>query len=159
MNDHELEQLLITHHRDAYLWARQCCSYEEDDAKEILQLVYLKIYERKAIYRAKSSFKTWLFSVIRFTAIDFVRKKPTYEPLDNHQIIAYSTDDNEHINYIRLLKLLPDRQQEVLLLSFYHDMSLSEIASVLEVHIGTVKTHYQRGKQALRKILEKDHDG
>jgi len=47
----------------------------------------------------------------------------------------------------------------VLLLSFYHDMSLSEIASVLEVHIGTVKTHYQRGKQALRKILEKDHDG
>lgn len=158
MNNRELEQLLKNHHRDAFLWARQCCLYDEEDAKEVLQTVYLKIYERKAAYRQESTFKTWLFSVIRFTAIDFLKRKPSFEPLDYLRLAEDDSEEPVTLNYQKLLDMLPDRQQKVLLLSFYHGMTLTEIAGVLDVHIGTVRTHYQRGKEALRQLIQKEQN-
>ena len=43
-------------------------------AKDVLQTVYLKIYEGKARFNEKSKLKTWLFAIIKFTSIDFLRK-------------------------------------------------------------------------------------
>jgi len=156
MNNRELEQLLKNHHRDAFLWARQCCLYDEEDAKEVLQIVYLKIYERKAAFRQESTFKTWLFSVIRFTASDYLKRKPSFEPLDHLRLAEDDSEEQVTLNYQKLLDMLPDRQQKVLLLSFYHGMTLTEIAGVLDVHIGTVRTHYQRGKETLRQLIQKE---
>ncbi|WP_339677797.1 hypothetical protein [Cyclobacterium marinum] len=65
MKKPQLENLLKELHQAAYHWSRQCCSFDEDLAKDVLQQVYLKILEGKAIYKEKSHIKTWLFSVIR----------------------------------------------------------------------------------------------
>ena len=58
----DLENELKKHHKDAYMWACQCCSYDMEEGKEVLQLTYLKIAEGKAVYRQKSSFKTLLLT-------------------------------------------------------------------------------------------------
>ena len=61
-----------------------------------------------------------------------------------------------------MLNRLPERQQQVLLLAFYHEMTLASIAELLEVHIGTVRTHYERGKAALKNLIvdqQKHHYG
>ena len=86
MNKNRLERLVRKHHRDAFMWASQCCNYNHEDAKEVLQITYLKIAEGKAVYREQAGFKTWLFSVIRFTAIDFLKKRVTFEGLDKLQV-------------------------------------------------------------------------
>jgi len=75
MKKHWLETILKELHSEAYHWSRQCCSFDDDRAKDILQLVYLKILEGKAVYKEKSQVKTWLFSVIRFTAYEELRKE------------------------------------------------------------------------------------
>ena len=49
---------LKKHHQDAYLWARQCCHYQDEEAKEVLQQAYLKIAEGQARYAGKAHFKT-----------------------------------------------------------------------------------------------------
>ena len=155
MNQHQLEQLLKDHHQDAFKWARQCCMYNSDDAREVIQIVYLKIFEGKAKFGGRSSFKTWLFSVIRFTAIDFAKQKPSYDTLDHLQLVEQEPEDANDINYKKLLSKLSDRQQQVLLLSFYHGMTLAEVADITDLHIGTVRTHYERGKEALRTLIQR----
>ena len=151
----KLEYLLKSHHKDAFLWARQCADYNDDDAKEILQITYLKVIEKKAKYGGKSAFKTWLFSVIRFTAIDYFKKNNVYLGLEQIELMADNQDDIITTDYKSLLSCLPERQQEILILAFYHDMTLTEIADITALHIGTVRTHYQRGKAALKSLILK----
>ena len=156
MNQSTLEQLVKEHHRDAFIWARQCCGYNHDDAKEVLQMAYLKIWEGKAKFSGKAQFKTWLFSVIRFTAIDHSKKSRPFEGLDHLTIAEDAPQEIDTINYKALLSRLPERQHQVLLLAFYHSMTLAEIAAITELHIGTVRTHYERGKIALRELILKE---
>src|SRR5437667_1130337 len=70
----ELRDELEKHHTASFGWALNCCRRDREEAEEVLQTVYLKILEGKARFRGESSFKTWLFAVIRKTAIGEYRK-------------------------------------------------------------------------------------
>jgi len=162
MDNNSLEQLIKKHHHDAFLWACQCCYYDREEGKEVLQQVYVKIAEGKAKFKEQSTFKTWLFSIIRFTAIDHMKQNKRFGSLDDVIQLADTDGDleiKETINYRELLKQLPERQQQVLLLAFYHEMTLASIAEVTQLHIGTVCTHYERGKATLKQLIlnEKKH--
>lgn len=61
-------------HRESYLWSLSCCNYDKEVAKDVLQNVYLNIYDGKASFNEKSKLKTWMSSIIKFTSIDFMRK-------------------------------------------------------------------------------------
>src|ERR1700730_5690233 len=63
-----LRNALEAHHVDTYGWALSCCRRRGDEAENVLQLVYLKVLSGKAVFDGRSSFKTWLFAVIRKTA-------------------------------------------------------------------------------------------
>ncbi|MFK8161422.1 MAG: RNA polymerase sigma factor, partial [Lewinella sp.] len=146
MTEKQLEQRLQAHHEDAFRWASQCCHYNPHDAEEVLQMTYLKIAEGKARFNERSAFKTWLFAVIRYTALDYLKQQPRFATLDHLPVLTENPDvDEDTIDYRHLLARLPEQQQRVLLLAFYHSMSLSEVAKVMELHIGTVRTHYSRG--------------
>ncbi|UII28048.1 RNA polymerase sigma factor [Fulvivirga maritima] len=156
MTQKELEHQLKVMHKEAFLWARQCCFYDSDTANEVLQQVYLKVLEGRAKYRGKSTVKTWLFSVVKYTAIDLLKKESKFSSLDMADIsmLQNDTSETEAENYEALLKLLPERQQEVLLLVFYHNLTLEEVAGVLNVSLGTVRTHYDRGKKKLKELIQ-----
>lgn len=154
MDNNSLEIQLKKHHQDAYLWSCQCCYYQEEEAKDVLQQVYVKIIEGKANYTEKSSFKTWLFAIIRFTAIDHMKQQSRFTSLDDIKMVTVEyTPDHPAIDYRNLLLQLPERQQQVLLLAFYHEMTLASIAAVTQLHIGTVRTHYERGKTTLKQLI------
>ena len=154
MKKNQLEQLLRQHHKSAYFWALQLCKHQHDSAQEVLQMTYLKILENKARYNEKSGFKTWLFSVIRFTAFDYLKDQRQFNSLENLQIVGDSQDYSPDLNLRPYLDKLPERQKQVLLLAFYHDLTLAAIAEVLDIGIGSVRTHYARGKEALREVLK-----
>src|SRR5713226_2372004 len=68
LDDAGLRNALEAHHVESYGWALSCCRRRRDEAENVLQLVYVKVLSGKALFDGKSSFKTWLFAVIRKTA-------------------------------------------------------------------------------------------
>jgi len=129
-------------------------------AAEVLQNVYLKVLEGRAVFRGKSTFKTWLFSVIRFTVLDMHRfKKLRLMRRDKYmqtpkEPLSEGPEYDIHLSNIRhTMAKLPGRQMEVLELSFYHDLTLEQIAEVLHISIGSVRQHYDRGKKKVRALL------
>ena len=153
MNRTQLDHLLKIHHRDAYLWARQCCSFNDDLAKDVLQQVYLKILEGKATLNDEEKAKTWIFSIIRYTAIDHLRKTGKFISIEDAEEIAEIEEEIDLTDYKAIISLLPRMQQEVILMVFYHQMTIEQSGEVLQISLGTARTHYERGKKNLKKLI------
>ena len=165
MNSEELREQLERYHAESYGWARCCCRQDPDEAENVLQAAYLKIFEHKAIFDGRSAFRTWLFAVIRNTAAERRRRRL----LEKLRLIRYhqtatrpsqppQAEDALHreqvqTNLRRALAALPARQAEVLQLIFYHDLSIAEAAEAMGVSLGSARTHYARGKDRLRRSL------
>jgi len=163
MNLAELKNELEKLHAASFGWAISCCRHDHAEAEEVLQAVYLKILEGKAIYRGESKLQTWLFSVIRNTAISQRRKT-----LVRHVMIGAALTSSQQIEpqidlersqlqerFQIALANLPARQRETLHLVFYQDLSLREAAEVMGVSLGSARRHYERGKKNLRQVLER----
>jgi RNA polymerase sigma factor (sigma-70 family) len=104
-----------------------------------------------------------LFSVIRFTAIDMANAQQLHVSkhlgIDGIQLteVSNSQKEGDAMNYESMISQLPGRQAELLLLVFYHDMTLEKAAEVMETSIGTARTHYDRGKKKLRELILASH--
>ena len=172
MNMTELKAELERLHLASFGWALSCCGRDRAAAEEVLQIVYLKIIEGKARFRGEASFKTWLFAVIRKTAITEYRKNllrkfrtviktgPSSEPdlvLDLPDA-AFERSEMQ-LRFQRALATLPARQREALHLVFYEHLSLSQAAKVMGISVGSARQHYERGKRRLREALEQMERG
>ena len=169
MDISELQAELERLHSASYGWALSCCRRDRAEAEEVLQTVYLRILEGKARYRGESKLKTWLFAVIRKTAITEQRKRllralkstaasnPTPEgnSFTTEPAAALERSETQR-KFQTALERLPARQREVLHLVFYEDLSLREAANVIGVSIGSARQHYERGKKHLRESLNRE---
>jgi len=154
----ELERL----HQASFGWALSCCHHNRAEAEEVLQTVYLKILQGKAVYRGESKLQTWLFAVIRKTAVTERRKHMLRtlvssirdEPCARPEIELERSEMQRRFQ--QALTRLPARQRETLHLVFYQDLSLSEAAEVMNISVGSARRHYERGKKRLRETLDRE---
>lgn len=156
----ELERRIEELHAASFGWALCCCRRNRHEAEEVLQDVYVKILDGRARFDGRSSLKTWLFAVIRRTASaharrgalhDFLlarwaRREPDRDSPDPHAAAELS---QASAALIAALQKLARRQREVLELVFYHDMTVEEAATALDLSIGSARVHYHRGKKRL----------
>jgi RNA polymerase sigma-70 factor (ECF subfamily) len=142
-------------------------------AEDLFQQTWLRVLERIQFYDPKRSFEGWLFAVAHNLAIDHLRRrKPESldEPLPSGETPSDLARSNspgaldlvlskEKARYVaEAVSGLPVAFREVLTLRFEEEMKLEEIATVLALPMGTVKTRLHRALKALRLVLEKNVD-
>jgi RNA polymerase sigma-70 factor (ECF subfamily) len=162
----DLASELERHHAACHGWALSCCRWDRAEAEDVLHDSYLKVLEGRATFGARSCVRTWLFGVIRLTALEHQRRRLVRrlwpiaalprgsEPTDRASDAATALGHSEEsARLVRALSQLPRRQREVLHLVFYEELTIEQAAEVIGVALGTARVHYERGKHRLRAIL------
>ena len=162
MDHAEILSQLEALHADASGWAVSCAAGDWHRGQDVLQVAYAKALRGAVRFDGRSTFKTWWFGVIRFTALEDARRTRRWlafldrwraEP-ELPETAPPLTDDLELTALTNALSELSERQREVLHLTFYQRLSVSEAADVMQVSIGSARQHYERGKKRLREILQ-----
>jgi RNA polymerase sigma factor (sigma-70 family) len=162
-----VEAELERHHADSFAWAMACCGRDRTEAEDVLQTSYLKVLDGRAAFASRSSFRTWLFGVIRRTAAEHrrwralrrFRSEALANRVDPSPDPATAVGNSESsARLLAALATLTERQRQLLHLVFYQDLTIADAAGVLGVSIGTARTHYERGKQRLREMLTLEDD-
>lgn len=153
----ELEQL----HDQCFSWALTCTRGHRNEAEDVLQMTYLAIVEGHARFDGSSSLKTWMFAVIRNQAgsrwrrarhaLQSLTRIASFAATEQSSVEPHAGDADR---LVAAWNALPARQREVLDLVFYRGLPIAEAAAVLGIGLGTARTHYERGKAALRRQLD-----
>lgn len=140
-----------------------------EDALDVSQEVFIKIYRRLGDFRFDSSFSTWVYRITKNTVTDFCRREShrTETSLDDtlngdgecripdpsmtvDEIAEF--DERKRLLYAAIDRL-SESHQAVIVLYHFCGRSYEEIASMLGVELGTVKSRLNRAKAELKKIL------
>ena len=161
----DLRAALERHHADCLGWAMACSGFDRTEAGDVLQDAYLKVLDGRAVYRGDSTFRTWLFGVIRRTAGEHRRNvfrriaglwRVQHEDIAARQVQDPDAAIDGRAAAIKLqgaLRELPTRQRQVLHLVFQEDFSVEAAAEMIGISVGSARTHYARGKARLRELL------
>ena len=160
-----LERELESFHDASFGWALACCGRNADTAQDVLQSAYLRVIEGRAVYLGNSTLRTWFFGVVRRIASEHRRRQairgaallrwfggnPQPPSGSSPETMSGEAQRAQRLN--AALSDLPKRQRELLHLVFYQDLTVEESAAVLNITVGSARTHYARGKTRLKTLL------
>lgn len=177
-NSWAAEQLIRRYLDRAFATARRLCGGDDEQARDAVQDAFVKAMQKLDRFRGESSFYTWFYRILVNTCFDaqrrkrrwsrlfkFEKKTPRAEALPasladsiaDPSTSANPLDTLDYCNFRReldrALKHLPDRQRAVFELKVFEEMKISEIAYVMNLENGTVKSHLFRAMKAVRSAL------
>jgi RNA polymerase sigma-70 factor (ECF subfamily) len=157
-----LEELVTIWEKPLFYYIHRLIE-DEHEAWEILQETWIKVLQSIGKLREPNKLPVWLYSITRKTVMSHLRKKYSEKVLfeDNDDISKIENYNSNHtfenadqVHYGLSRISLPHR--DILTLFFLRDLSIDDIAQVLSVPIGTVKSRLYYAREALKEILEKE---
>jgi len=136
---------------------------EREDALDLVQEAFLRLYEKIYSYRKGENFNAWLMQIVRNLSIDFLRRKKSRKS-DSLESLDIEREDlsapNENPGKFSPREMiyqaaaeLPERQRLVFIFHHFEDLKYEEIATRLNISIGTVKSLHFKAIKKMRRIL------
>lgn len=142
----------------------------EDTITDVLQDVLTKAYINIQSFDEDYSFSSWVYRIAHNEAVNSIKKKKStpfswFEPEALVPYFAYHDKVEEAIDQVQLkkdldlvLKELPLMYREILVLSFYEDLSYKEIALILKIPISSVGVRINRAKKKMYELVKHKHN-
>jgi RNA polymerase sigma factor (sigma-70 family) len=151
--------LMTTYQEPLYRHVRRMV-FDHDDANDVIQNTFIKVYRNVERFEGKSKLYTWLYRIATNEAITFLnsRQRRDTDTLDNpdHAHVANSLradaffdGDEVQIKLVQAIALLPDKQRLVFNMRYYEEMPYEDMSNVLGTSVGALKASYFH---AVRKI-------
>ena len=165
------EQLLLAHQKSVYNLCLRMAG-NPDDALDLSQEAFIRAWRALGQYQFDAAFSTWLFRLTSNVCIDFLRRQKRQQ----HMSLTVTDDDepgeeftvpdpapgpeeqavhNERRQAVaRAMAALPEDYRAVMQLRAVEALSYEQIAEILDIKVGTVKSRLARARAQLRKILK-----
>ena len=164
--DQRAFRMLVERHRDRAYGLALRIVHSPADAEEVAQDAFVRAWLALPRFRGEASFATWLYRIVARRAIDraaVLRRRGQREVNAEgaeEGILEDSKTDSSAAQALtrpieRLVAVLPESQRTVITLFYYEEHSVAQVAAILGMPEGTVKTHLSRARAALRAGLLK----
>jgi RNA polymerase sigma-70 factor, ECF subfamily len=124
-------------------------------AEDVAQETMVIVWKQAGTFEGRSKVSTWVFGIARFRALDILRKEKRGQRVPETVLVepdpAPAVEDRERT--LRAIKTLPEEQREVVFLTFYEGLSYGEIAGMLGIPEGTVKSRMFYARRTLAEAL------
>ena len=132
-----------------------------EQAEDASQEIFLRIWRALPSYRGASSLSTWIFSIARnasLTALKRAAAKRTFSLEEPGTLAAAERrePDRPSPDLAALVRQLPEKQRQVVTLFYMEERSYEEVARLLDLPMGTVKTHLFRARKELALRWQKE---
>lgn len=164
------EELVCRYSRGVYNYVVRLIGYQEE-ARDATQEAFIKAFRALGSFKPQNKFKSWLFRIAHNHCIDILRRRRPTVSLD-----IMREDDDEGASPIQLadggadperrmlasetgewlqkaVEKLPEAYREVIILRHFQELSYQEIAQILKLPLGTVKTNIFRARELIRKQM------
>jgi RNA polymerase sigma-70 factor (ECF subfamily) len=136
---------------------------DPDGAVDVLQQVWIQVFEGFSRLREPAALRTWLYRIARGIALNRIRAETTRRRIERQAADISEMGDEEEPRFDQTdvaalhagLDRLGEQHREVLVLHFLEELSIAEIAEVVRVPTGTVKSRIHHAKRELRRWLER----
>lgn len=150
---------LITQYQDymyqvAFLYVKN-----EDLALEAVSECILQAFQSIHTLKKPEYFKTWLTRILIRCATDIFRQQLPVSPMDTVQVSTPKPDisSEEKWDLYDAIDVLPERYRTVIILKYFSDMTVCEIAEAMNIPEGSVKAYLNRARKELRTCLKEDY--
>lgn len=137
-----------------------------EDAKDVAQLVFIKLWENLEKYDPKFAFDTWLYRMVTNVAIDFIRSRQSRDNAvnSNLRLVRTSIDAEQGVNVQRkeiesvfndVSSVLSPRQKTIFIMKEMEDLSSADIARVLGCRESTVRNHLFNARKLMQEQLQR----
>jgi len=160
-NQKAFRAIVERHHATAYSVVRAILG-NRDDVEDVLQNVYIKVYRGLAGFRGDARLSTWIYQIARNEAINAARRRrPDAQPIEEIAVPAPESANpeaeygkQERGRHLEMAMAgLEENYRVALELRYMGERSYEEIAEVMGLPMGTVKTYIHRGKAQLRRTM------
>lgn len=168
----ELFSVIIDRYQSKVFSTAYNYTHDHEEARDLTQEIFIKLYNNLHAYKSKASFSTWLYRIAVNRCIDWTRKKKLntvsviYDSSGDEVDIYDTIADNgrgleeafiaqENKDYIKkVIEDLPEIYKTVIILYYFEDFSPQEISDIIGVPKRTIETRLYRGKNLLKLRLE-----
>ncbi|QNJ98499.1 RNA polymerase sigma factor [Constantimarinum furrinae] len=152
---------LVTTYKERLYWHIRKIVLDHDDADDVLQNTFIKIFKNIEKFKGDSKLYTWMYRIATNESITFINKKAkkqniTIEEVKNNAIARLESDvyfegDEIQLKLQEAIALLPQQQQLIFTMKYFDDITYEELSEILDISVGGLKSSYHI---AVKKITE-----
>lgn len=122
-------------------------------AEDAVQSALLKLSKTISKLRDPAAINAWVFKLVRWQVLDMLKQQNRYRSMEGTEPL-YSEDQLEQYDLAKAIAALPDIEGQVICLFYLAQLDLNEVAAVLEIPTGTVKSRLFRARERLKQALQ-----
>lgn len=153
--------LIVERYKEPLYWHIRRMVVAHQDADDVIQNVYIKVWQNLEKFNAESKLYTWLYRIATNESINYIKKRDRNlnVSLDNSVIqIAGSSGgfsgDEIQLKLQKAILTLPDKQRAVFNLKYFEDKKYTEIADILDTSVGALKASYHHAVTKIKEYFE-----
>ena len=160
MNADVFKQIFLPYHQKMYRIAYRMVE-NQPDAEDIVQEAYIKLWKKRNEIAHIENTESFAVAVLKNTCLDFLRKmKPEIVDLSvlnqEFSLSENEIENKEKLQHIEtIVKQLPERQQQIIYLKHYQDLSTKEIEKITGLKTENIKTILWRTRKTIKEQVEK----
>lgn len=165
-NDGRTEQgyrLLMNAYQEQLYWHVRRIVLTHEDADDVVQNVWIKIFKNIGQFEGKSKLYTWMYRIATNESLSFLRqrKRKQSTSLDDEQDIIrvlkadeYFDGDQIQLHLNAAIATLPEKQKLVFNLRYFDEMSYADMSDILDTSVGALKASYHHAVKKIEKQIK-----